>query len=110
MFNIVHLPTTLKLDFWLLKNNAFDESRFARRKKVKLLDRFMSIATAEDTILNKLTWYKQSRIEEHLVDAAFIYQIQKENLDEGYLNKWVRKLKITKLFSELPKIDLDEYM
>ena len=58
----------------------------------------------------KLTWYKQSRIEEHLVDAAFIYQIQKENLDEGYLNKWVRKLKITKLFSELPKIDLDEYM
>ena len=110
MFSIIHLPTTLKLDFWLLKSDAFDKSRFARRKKVNLLGQYMSIATAEDTILKKLDWYRYSKIEKHLIDAAFIYRIQKKNLDKNYLKNWIRELKLRSLFKELPKIDLEQYI
>src|SRR3989304_411651 len=109
MFNIIHLPTTLKLDFWLLKNDPFDESRFARKKKIKLVNQFMFIATAEDTILKKLAWYKQSKLEKHLIDAAFVYQIQKKNLDKLYLEKWVKQLRLTSLLKDLSKLDLEEY-
>ncbi len=110
MFNIIHLPTTLKLDFWLLKDDLFDKTRFARRKKIKLLGQTMWITTAEDTILKKLLWYKQSKLEKHLIDAAFVYQIQKKNLDKSYLKKWVKKLKLTSLYNELSEIDLEEYV
>lgn len=109
MFNILHLPTMLKLDFWILKDNPFDKARFVRRKQVKLLNQFMSIATAEDTILKKLLWYTESKIEKHLVDAAFIYQIQDKLLDKKYLEEWAKKHQTTKLLKELVDIDLEKY-
>ena len=31
MFNVMYLPTYLKLDFWLLTSEPFDKSRFARK-------------------------------------------------------------------------------
>ena len=36
----------------------------------------MEMASAEDTILQKLKWFRMGKIEKHLVDAAFVYQIQ----------------------------------
>jgi len=73
-FNILHLPTMLKLDFWLLKDEPFDRARFKRRKTMKILGQTMTFASPEDTILIKLLWYKDSNLEKHLIDAAFVYQ------------------------------------
>src|SRR5579872_3844345 len=78
-FNVLHLPTMLKLDFWLLTSDAFDKERFARRQKMQVFGQEMLFASAEDTILKKLLWYKDSKIEKHLIDAAFVYQIQEKN-------------------------------
>lgn len=109
-FNIVHLGTYLKVDFWMLKKNEFDESRFKRRIHVKLLGQEMCLATQEDTILQKLRWYKQAKIEKHLVDAAFVFQMQKEWIDFKYLNYWLKKLKVENFFKELDSIKLEDYL
>ena len=109
MFNIFHLPSVLKLDFWILDDNLFNKIRFSRRQKEKILDQYMYIATAEDTILKKLLWYKESKIEKHLVDAAFVYRIQRKRLDEVYLKKWAKKQNTVKLLKELTAIDLEQY-
>lgn len=108
-FNILHLPTMLKLDFFILDNDEFNKNRFARRKKEKILGQNMYIASAEDTILKKLLWYIDSKIEKHLIDAAFVYQIQKDNLDQKYLLEWAKKHKTTQLLEELATIDLRSY-
>ena len=110
MFSILHLPTMLKLDFWVLKSESFDRLRFSRRRKVKILNQFMEMASSEDTILQKLRWYKKGKIEKHLIDAAFVYQIQKKNLDNKYLQVWAKKLGLNKYFEELEKINLGEYI
>lgn len=110
MFNILHLPTMLKLDFWILTDEEFDKLRFKRRKKVKILDQFMEMASAEDAIIQKLRWYKEGQIEKHLVDAAFVYQIQKKNLDKKYLEFWVKKLELERLYKQLEKINLEEHL
>ncbi len=110
MFQVLHLPTMLKFDFWLLTDEEFDKSRFKRRKKVKVLDQVMEMASAEDTIIQKLRWYQQGKIEKHLIDAAFVYQIQQKNLDKGYLGLWVKKLKLEKFYRELKKMNLEEYL
>lgn len=44
-----------------------------------------------------------------LIDAAFVYQIQKGNLDEEYLHSWTKKQKTAKLLNELGSIDLEAY-
>lgn len=108
-FNVLHLPTMLKLDFFLLRNSDFDKSRFARRKTFTVFGQKMVFASPEDTILIKLLWYKESTIEKHLVDAAFIYQIQEDKLDRNYMENWVRKQETLKLFNELGKINLEQH-
>ena len=50
------------------------------------------------------------KIEKHLVDAAFVYQIQKENLDQKYLSLWVKKLGLEKYYQKLGKINLEEHL
>lgn len=110
IFQILHLPTYLKFNCWLLQNSPFDISRFSRRIRVKLLGQYMYIASMEDTILQKLRWYREAHIEEHIVDAAFVYQVQKKNLDKKYLKLWVKKLKVEKYLKEMQKIDLEKYI
>lgn len=110
MFNVIHLPTYLKLDFWLLTPDPFDQSRFARKQTVNVLGQKMVLSTAEDTILQKLRWYKMSPIEKSLIDAAFVYQIQSKNLDDKYLNHWAKKLKVAEELKNLGTIDLEQYI
>lgn len=110
MFQVLHLPTMLKFDFWLLTDTEFDKSRFLRRQKVEILGQMMEIASMEDTIIQKLSWYQDSKIEKHLVDAAFVFQIQKEKLNHKYLKNWVKKLDLKKYYDELAEIDLEEYL
>ena len=108
-FNIFHLPTGLKLDFWLLKETSFDKQRFKRRKDVHVFGQTITFASPEDTILKKLLWYQESNSEKHLIDAAFVYQIQKGNLDEVYLQTWAKRHKTTKLLQEISEIDLEQH-
>lgn len=110
MFNVIHLPSSLKLDFWILTDESFDKVRFARRKKVRILDQLMEMASAEDTIIQKLRWYKMGKIEKHLVDAAFVYQLQRKSLDTKYLLSWIKMLDLKSNFLKLAKINLEEYL
>ena len=109
-FQALHLSTMLKMDFWILTDTEFDKRRFLRRKKIKLFNQSMEMATPEDTIIQKLIWYSKGGIEKHLVDAAFVLQIQGRNLDQKYLQNWIKKLKLGKNYKETEKIDLEEYL
>lgn len=109
IFNIIHLPSYLKLDFWLLTDDPFDKVRFARKQRVKLLGQYMWISSPEDTILQKLRWYQEAQIEKHIVDAAFVYKIQKR-LDKKYLKSWAKKLNVTKFLDKLGRINLGLYI
>src|SRR5262245_55317568 len=53
-FNLLHVPTGLKVDIVIKKVTDFDKSRFARSKKIELWDGFSaSLASAEDIIIKK---------------------------------------------------------
>lgn len=109
-FQVLHLPTMLKMDFWILTSQEFDRARFSRRKKVKLFNQLMEMATPEDTIIQKLIWFGKGGTEKHLIDAAFVLQIQEKNLDFNYLNNWIKKLNLKKYYQKFKKIDLEEYI
>ena len=109
-FQVAHLPTMLKMDFWILTGEEFDKERFSRRKRIKLFNQYMEMATPEDTIIQKLIWFSKGEIEKHLIDAAFVLQIQGGKLDLKYLHKWISKLKLKKYFEMLKKIDLEEHI
>ena len=92
MFNILSM-TGDKVDIWALTDSEFDQSRFARKLQVEFLGLDVNISSPEDTILMKLLWSKQGGgSEKQLFDAAKVYDMQRDILDEEYLRAWIQKL------------------
>lgn len=95
-FNAIHLPSALKVDFWILKTtDAFEREMFRRRLKDSWLGETVWIATAEDVVLHKLYWNKLTPSDRQLGDVAGVVAVQKEKLDESYLHRWASELSVT---------------
>lgn len=100
-FNLYHLHSGTKIDFFLLKSDLFSKTKFKRRKKVPYRGLTISITSAEDLILTKLLWCKKVFSERHFNDCLGIWKIQKHKLDEKYLSSWAERLGIKRLLKKL---------
>ncbi|MGH7151314.1 MAG: hypothetical protein ACREIU_11485 [Planctomycetota bacterium] len=95
MFNVIHPGSGLKIDLIVRKADAFDDSRFRRKRRFRVLpDRSVSFASPEDVILKKLVFYRQGGSEKHLRDVAGILQVSGRTVDRRYLSIWVRRLRV----------------
>jgi hypothetical protein len=99
-FNILHIPSALKIDFWMLRPTAFEQEMFARRQRQELLGELAWLATAEDVILHKLYWHTITPSERQLSDVAGIMAVQKDRLDEAYLRKWAPEIGVLQLLED----------
>jgi len=102
MFNLLDTNEGDKIDFWILTDEPFDKSRFARKYEENVFGFKMKISTPEDTILMKLHWAKLSGgSEKHFTDALRVYEVQYGKLDLNYLEHWVQQLQLTELWKQL---------
>jgi hypothetical protein len=93
MANLIDTISGDKVDFWLLTDEPFDQSRFARRYREELFGMRIAVSAPEDTILMKLRWARLSGgSEKQFNDAVRVYEVQYGRLDIGYLCEWARKL------------------
>ena len=60
MFNLIDVTSGDKVDFWMLTNEPFDRSRFARKYAEEVWGMRITVSSPEDTILAKLRWAKLS--------------------------------------------------
>jgi hypothetical protein len=56
MFNVIDTFEGDKIDFWLLRDEPFDRSRFGRKHQEPLFGTDVNVSSPEDTILAKLWW------------------------------------------------------
>ena len=102
MFNLIDVREGDKVDFWILTDEPFDQSRFSRRYSERFMGIEMQVSTPEDTILVKLRWAKLSGgSEKQFVDALRVYEVQYGKLDIDYLEHWVKKLDVEALWRRL---------
>ena len=102
MFNLLDTTEGDKVDFWVLTNDAFDQSRFARKKEEKVLGLSMKISSPEDTILMKLHWANLSGgSEKQFTDALRVYEVQFVTLDISYIESWAEALGVKIIWQRL---------
>jgi hypothetical protein len=90
MFNLLALNEGEKVDFWMLTDEPFDRSRFARKGAEEFLGTQLKVSAPEDTILAKLRWAKLSGgSEKQFTDALRVFEVQRSKLDLAYLNNWL---------------------
>ena len=91
-FNAIHVPSALKVDFWLLHGAVFEQEMFRRRVRDEWFGQRLWLATAEDIILHKLYWNRLTPSDRQVADVAGVVAIQKGRLDERYLRHWAVEL------------------
>lgn len=77
MFNVIHLATMMKVDVYLAFT-AFDRSALSRHRLDSLLGtpdaRQFSVATAEDVILHKLSWFRDGGGVSERLDVTELFE------------------------------------
>lgn len=102
-FNVIHLETSFKIDVFAVKNRAFDQSTVTRIHPAILTEYGeelpVIVAAVEDTILNKLEWYRKGDeiSERQWNDILGVIRIKGKILDADYLQRWASELGIADL-------------
>jgi hypothetical protein len=91
-FNVIDYARMWKIDFIVRKDRAFSELELSRRTRVEIAGVTLYAATPEDVLISKLEWSKLGESERQIDDAAGIIRVQGDNLDTGYIEKWVAQL------------------
>lgn len=99
-FNFIESNTGIKVDFWILSNSEFDKSRLRRRVPREVLGIPVYFTSAEDLILIKLKWYKESESDQQRADIESILKITK-NIDHKYLQKMAQKLGLREILEKI---------
>lgn len=101
-FNIIDNQSSLKVDFWMLRDDdSFESEAFRRRQRIELFGPTAWIGTAEDILLHKLKWNEISPSDRQLADAAGIVVVQGESLDRPYLELWATQLGVTTTLADV---------
>ncbi|MFT7632214.1 MAG: hypothetical protein ACI87E_003264 [Mariniblastus sp.] len=105
-FNLIHLPSSFKVDIFILKNRPFDINSMKRAKFGKIdseNDFEFPIASPEDTILSKLEWYRLGNevSERQWEDVARVMKILGDQADSEYLVRNAAELKVSDLLQRL---------
>ncbi len=101
-FNVIHRETMFKVDVFVAKPRAFDQSQLNRARKETLASEpplQAMVASAEDTLLAKLEWYRMGgeTSERQWRDVLGMLQVQQGRLDAEYMRRWAKELGVQDL-------------
>jgi hypothetical protein len=107
-FNLIHFASTFKIDIFPLRSDQYSRASFARRE----FDHSFSfgpepiecaVASAEDTILRKIEWYRAGgeSSERQWNDLRGVVRVSGAKLDREYMRHWAEYLKVGDLLERL---------
>jgi predicted nucleotidyltransferase len=104
-FNAIHLDSMFKVDVFVPSDSdRLSQQQLSRQLPEKLTpdsDAIVYVATAEDTLLAKLIWYRKGHevSDRQWADVLGIIRLQGERLERAYLEDWAEKLGIRELLN-----------
>ncbi len=109
-FNLIHLPTSFKVDIFVSRGREFDESSFARSSVSRLgtvesgID--VPIASLEDILLAKLEWFRAGNevSERQWDDVTRLVKLSRGKLDWSYLDSVAQQIRVNDLLDRLRDI------
>lgn len=105
-FNLIHLATSFKVDVFAHRGRAFDVSAFARAKPGQIggdPSFTFPIASAEDTIISKLEWYRlgNETSERQWHDVTTVLALLGSEANVDYLRKFAESVGVGDLLERL---------
>ena len=103
-FNIIHPASGLKVDVIVPKLNPFNQSRFARIKRLHAGEDFEAcFASPEDAIIKKMEYFREGGSEKHLRDIAGVLKTSREQIDIAYIAGWAKQMGLDNIWNAIQK-------
>ena len=102
-FNVIHLGSMFKVDVFVARDRAFDRQALARARLEALENppaaRRYPVASAEDTVLAKLEWFRAGgeASDRQWADVVGLLKALGPTLDLGHLERWSSELGVADL-------------
>lgn len=107
-FNVIHIGTAAKFDIFPVAGNRYVENQieWSKLEEVPIAEGLSircPVASAEDTILAKLVWYRRGgeQSDRQWNDMRGVRAVQGDALDRAYMQQWARELKVDDLLERL---------
>jgi len=104
-FNAIHFDSVFKVDIFIPKGDDFAHKQLERRELRQIdpeIDQKVYVATAEDTILAKLRWYRAGGevSTNQWSDVVGVLGASESGLDVEYLQEWADRLGVRDLLEQ----------
>ena len=103
MFNVIGVASGWKADIIIVKDRAYSQEEFARRKTATVMGMNLCVVSPEDSILSKLEWSRGRESQTQFKDASGVLMVQWDRLDFEYLQKWSDELNVRDSLDRLLK-------
>ena len=91
-FNIIHVDTGFKADFYLTGRDELNAWAFRLRREGQFGGETVMFAPPEYVIVRKLEYYREGGSEKHLRDIRSMLAISGEQIDRAALDEWIQRL------------------
>jgi hypothetical protein len=103
-FNVIHLETMLKVDVFVSRDRPFDRRAMERARPAPsetASERAFPLASAEDTVLAKLEWFRRGGevSERQWADVLGVLRASRESIDRAYLEDGAQELGVSDLLA-----------
>jgi hypothetical protein len=105
-FNLIHLPTSFKVDVFVSRQRPFDLDSMRRATLEQLGSESpveVPVATAEDSIISKLEWYRKTNetSERQWEDVSRLIALLGDTADVDYLRTSAESIGVSDLLTRL---------
>ncbi|MBS1989953.1 MAG: hypothetical protein JSS83_05505 [Cyanobacteria bacterium SZAS LIN-3] len=101
-FNLIDFSSGFKIDIFLPRNRNFDRKQFLNKVMVAVSsDDNVYFASAEDTVLAKLEWYRAGKevSDRQWNDIIGVVKMQESNLNVDYMREMAKELGLADLLA-----------
>ena len=99
-FNLLHLPSGVKVDVFCLGDSAFDRSELERAQPTRIYGDdpvTIRVKSAEDTVLRKLQWYRMGGETSDRQWSDVLGCLGAADRDVECMRRWARSLRVADL-------------
>lgn len=100
-FNVIHLESGYKADFYLAGEDPFHRWAFEHTKSVRILEFHVPVAPPEYVIIRKLQFHKEGGSEKHINDIKAIIRNSREAISAPELVHWAQLLGVEKELAQI---------
>lgn len=94
-FNVVHIPTGFKADFYTTGRDDFNAWAFRNARTLDFKGEPVRVAPPECVIVRKLEFFRAGGSDKHLRDIRTMLKVSGELINQADLEEWVERQGVT---------------